>query len=143
MMPYLDVKHETPELPIQPVFHPLDLPDVLYPADNYDGIIQGIRELSERINRAESELEVELETPLEITKQKILTDIGKLECQIDLKKESMMWELNQPDSNLMSQIIKTVAPTAPVSAAVNFRGNYSISGKDAAAQIASMIATLQ
>lgn len=134
-VPYLDEHHDTAITGEVACFYPLDIPDVLYPADNYDGIIQGIRDLAKRIEHAESELVVEAETPLENTKQKIKTDIGKIEAQIELKKQNMMWELNQPNSELLDQVMKTVRPPAPLSTMVDFKGHYSITGTEAAAQV--------
>jgi hypothetical protein len=135
LIPYLEVKHDSAGLPPVPCFYPLDLPDRVWSGDNLDGIVQGIRELSQRIRRAESELEVAEETSLEITKQKMLTDIGRLECEIELRKESLAWELNQPNSELLEQVMRTVSPAFTVAGSLDFQQQYSIPGKTAAAQI--------
>jgi hypothetical protein len=126
-----------------PCLYPLDLPEQVWAHDNLDGIVQGIRELALRIGRAESELDVAEETPLEITKQKILTDIGKLECEIDLHKEALLWELNQPGSELLEQIMRTVAPADQIAAAIDFQQKYSIPGRAAAAQITELATRLR
>lgn len=135
VIPYVDENHDKTITGEVACFYPLEIPDVLYPADNYDGIIQGIRDLAKRIEQAESDLVVETETPLENTKQKIRTDIGKLEAQIDLKKQNMMWQLNQPNSELLEQVIRTVRPPSRLSAMLDFKQSYSIPGTDAAEQI--------
>jgi hypothetical protein len=143
IMPYVDVKEDSANLPPVACFYPLDLPERGWSHDNLDGIVQGIRELEQRIQRAESDLDVAEETPLEITKQKILTDIGKLECEIDLRKEALLWELNQPNSELLEQIMRTVSPAYQIAGSLDFQQKYSIPGKAAAAQIMKLATSLR
>jgi hypothetical protein len=143
VIPYLEIREDSANLPPVPCMYPVDLPECVWEHDNLDGIVQGIRELEKRIQRAESDLDVAEETPLEITKQKILTDIAKLECEIDLRKEALLWELNQPNSELLEQIMRTVSPTYQIAGSIDFQQKYSIPGKVAAAQIMKLATGLR
>jgi hypothetical protein len=95
--------------------------------------------LSERIHKVQKELQIEDETSLDIVRQKVLIDIRKLECQIDLHKELLEGELNDRKTGLLDQIEHTIAGGFVLDKNIDFQGNYSLSGVEVAKQLMGVV----
>ena len=123
----------------KPCFYPSNLPKKAYPDYNDNAIIQGIRALKSKIDSSQAILSVEEETPLELAKQKLIVDTQKLECQIEMKKKDLMFQLNNNQNQFLDNIIKTVSPNKPLSSSINFNGHYEIPSSDVCLQIQKII----
>jgi hypothetical protein len=139
ILPFLTQKGRTVSLPADSCLYETQLPEKVFSRDNFDGIVQGIRRLSERIQKAQKELQIEDETSLDIVRQKVLIDSRKLECQIDLHKEMLEGELNDQKGVLLDQVRQTIASGFVLDKSVDFHGNYSLSGAEAARQLMSVV----
>lgn len=135
-LPFIDTgKDQGSDLPPVPCFFPSSLPELIYPVEQEEAIIQGIRALYKRIDAVQSELAVADETPLELTRQKMLLEIEQLQSQIDLKKQNLILEMNKRQNDILDMAMKTVSTTGKLSNRLEFKGKYSLPGKDVADQI--------
>ena len=140
-IPYLNV-NQGRSLPPVPCFYPTTLPEQIYNENNNEAIFQGIRALYKRIDDAQADLDVAAETPLELTKQKVLLDIEKLESQIHLKKQALILSMNKKDNQILEAAMKTISPNQSIANKLDFRSSYTLPGKEVAAQIVRLISTL-
>ncbi|OHT15482.1 hypothetical protein TRFO_02786 [Tritrichomonas foetus] len=140
-LPYLNA-NQGKSLPPPPMFYPSALPDEVFPENSEDAIFQGIRALYKRIDDAQAELDVAAETPLELTKQKMLLDIERLQSQIELKKQALILGMNKKENDILEAAMRTVSPTGVISNRIDFHGSYALPGKDVAAQILKLVDTI-
>ncbi|KAH0794273.1 hypothetical protein GPJ56_001876 [Histomonas meleagridis] len=142
VIPYFPTTRNESEKQKLACLFPSNLPEAVFPRYDDNALIQGIRALITKIDSSKAILDVDEEAPLELTKQKMMNEIQKMELQIKLKKEDLIYQMNDKQNPLMENIVKTVSISNSISDSINFNGQYSIPGTDVAAQIRKLAAEI-